>query len=164
MLERLVPAALDDLWTLLLRPSAKAAASAGGWQLVFRGKKIDADVLEKRARRRKNLMTGLRAGRPFAQHDALQGKLGPSTSALLSAPAAARKWRRKGKAGSKRLNVAGHAGEDLTQDGGCTVGSEEDCDAEEGGAGSEDGGGGRVRDTAGLLGHVYYNGRCSSAL
>jgi hypothetical protein len=79
VLERLVPTALVDLWDMLLKPKD----AQGGWDLVFKGKEISKDVLQKRFWRRKNLMTDLRAGRPFAQREALCCKLGASTNSFL---------------------------------------------------------------------------------
>jgi len=97
VLERIVPAALDDLWAMMLAPKQVAASGEGGWDLVFRGKEIKSDILQKRFWRRKNLMTDLRAGRPFQQRDALQCKLGASTNAFLQVGAA--KSRGKGAQG-----------------------------------------------------------------
>ena len=97
VLERLVPTALQDLWAMLLTPSTVAKSGGGGWELVFRGKEIKSEVLQKRFWRRKTLMTDLRAGRPFSQRDALVGKLGASTNAFLQVNGAP-----KGRAGKAK--------------------------------------------------------------
>jgi len=107
VLERIVPAALSDLWGMLLTPKKVAESGQGAWDLVFRGKEIKGDVLQKRFCRRKNLMTALRAGRPFAQHDALVCKLGASTNAFLQLNAASRgkgksKLARRGSKSAKK--------------------------------------------------------------
>ena len=86
VLERLVPTARVDLWDMLLKPKD----AQGGWDLVFKGKEISKDVLQKRFWRRKNLMTDLRAGRPFAQREALCCKLGASTNSFLQLTSSAK--------------------------------------------------------------------------
>jgi hypothetical protein len=55
VLERLVPAAMHGLWSmLLLGPAvrdAEARDAEHGWDLVFRGKEIRKDILVKRSPR-----------------------------------------------------------------------------------------------------------------
>jgi len=87
VLERLVPEAMTELWEMILEPhDASLDRAEHGWDLVFRGKEIPREALQKRFCMKKNLNTELRAGRPFSLRDALQSKAGPFLNALLAKP------------------------------------------------------------------------------
>ena len=45
-----------------------------GWDLIYRGKEIKRDVIQKRFWLKKTLLTELRVGRPFSMRDALQAR------------------------------------------------------------------------------------------
>lgn len=54
------------------------------WDLVFRGKEIKKEQLQKRMWRKKALQSQLREGRPFGMRVALQDKLGALTNSYIS--------------------------------------------------------------------------------
>lgn len=86
MLDRLVPAAMDDMCDLLLTPQARPRRKPGQcWDLVMLGKEIKKDVIQKRFWLKKALLSELRAGRPYSMRDALQVKIGALTQQFLSA-------------------------------------------------------------------------------
>jgi hypothetical protein len=85
VLERLVPNAFNKLWDMLLtRPPKEEERSRDDcWDLIFHGKEIKKEVLQKRFWLKKNLLTELRAGRPYSMRDALLVKLGVYTNIYL---------------------------------------------------------------------------------
>ena len=85
------------------------------WDLIYHGKEIKKEVLQKRYWLKKNLLTELRAGRPYSMRDALLVKLGVFTNVYLSSQAAnknqADKARRKSRAvNAGRSPIAGGKG------------------------------------------------------
>mmetsp|Transcript_2139 Transcript_2139/g.6520 ORF Transcript_2139/g.6520 Transcript_2139/m.6520 type:complete len:964 (+) Transcript_2139:305-3196(+) len=86
VLERLVPAAMTSAWDMLLEfpPKEEERDVEHGWDLIYRGKEIKRDVIQKRFWLKKTLLTELRVGRPFSMRDALQVKLGSWTNLFLN--------------------------------------------------------------------------------
>mmetsp|Transcript_28223 Transcript_28223/g.44023 ORF Transcript_28223/g.44023 Transcript_28223/m.44023 type:complete len:266 (+) Transcript_28223:1631-2428(+) len=85
VLEELVPDAMYDLWDMLFESQKDAAKEERSWDLVYHGKEIKKEVLNKRFWLKKNLLSELRAGRPFSMREALQAKLGPWTPSVMGA-------------------------------------------------------------------------------
>jgi len=85
VLGRLVPAAADDLFDLILKKKdpADIDPETEQWRLVYRGRLLKTDVLRQRAKARKCKIAELRSGRPFSQRDALLSKCGQDLYATL---------------------------------------------------------------------------------
>ena len=113
VLERLVPNAFNKLWDMVLSrpPKEDSRSREDCWDLVFHGKEIKKDVIQKRYWLKKNLLTELRAGRPFSMRDALIVKIGIYTNTYLSSTDksknAADKARQRGKVGGGAVARAG---------------------------------------------------------
>mmetsp|Transcript_37217 Transcript_37217/g.117120 ORF Transcript_37217/g.117120 Transcript_37217/m.117120 type:complete len:213 (-) Transcript_37217:51-689(-) len=79
VLDRLVPLAVRGVFDLL---SSKGAATSS-WELVFCGKEIKRESLQRRQVVRQGIMTEMRAGRPYCMRDALQSKLGGELAGMI---------------------------------------------------------------------------------
>ena len=134
VLERLVPNAFNKLWDMVLSrpPKEDTRSREDCWDLVFHGKEIKKDVIQKRYWLKKNLLTELRAGRPFSMRDALIVKLGAHTNTYLSSTDkqknAADKARLRGKAGAG----AGARGKGVKKSSKAASSSDDDDDDDDG--------------------------------
>ena len=77
------------------------------WDLIFHGKEIKKEVLQQRFWLKKNLLTELRAGRPYSMRDALLVKLGVYTNVYLSSQDKSKNAADKARLKSKQLRSPG---------------------------------------------------------